>query len=606
MPWRIPSGPLILFLYSNVIFLGRCGVGAGSAFPRAPDQVVSSCGSPLRGALLELAAVLALQTLGGDPESAYVTAVCAGGYALGLELAGNRARLVKRGAHFGLVLLLLGLLAALWTVAVLALAWLLPMRPAAGAFPLVWGAISAVPGVLWASAVLVLLVYWWRRPGSLLVPSLAGLAGAGVLALGLAAVQVIPAAELIAQSGRAAGSDLHDIYAFSLEPIRFAELIWPNVFGTLFAGNRFWLPLATPLRFVGKMWVPSLYLGGLTLVLALGAIGFRGGPPWRGWMSAVAIVSLLASMGEFTSPIGWARSAPALAARIGPHDPLDSAPGRLDGTLRDGDGGVYWALATALPGFRQFRYPSKLLSFTALALSALAGIGWDRLRSGRRQRPAALAAGLLVIGVLALTVVTTQHGQIVAAFRASPEALALSIHGPLDAPGTVAELQGALIQGSIVYAIALVLALRGVRLGAGAATVALAVLSADLALANAQYVFTVDQQLLDQTPRVVELITRAEHTAKPPLPGPFRVHRLPLWQPFAWYRRSSPDRVAEVVAWERDTIQPNYGVRSGIQFTYTLGVTGLEDYIKFFKAFSRPHSMPARLGRSRGSPAARR
>ena len=421
---------------------------------------------------------------------------------------------------------------------------------------------------------------------------LAGLAGAGFLALALAAVQVIPAVEFIAQSGRAAGGDFHDIYPFSLEPTRAAELIWPNVFGTLFAGNRFWLPMATPLRFVGKMWVPSLYLGGLTLVLALGAIGFRGGPAWRGWMSAVAIVSLLASMGEFTSPIGWARAVPALAAEIGPNDPVDPGPGRLDEKLRDGDGGVYWALATVLPGFRQFRYPSKLLSFTALALAALAGMGWDRLWIGAGRRPAVLAAGLFVLSLVALALVTGLQGPIISAFQVSPEARAPSVHGPFDArPGTGGKPRSRwpLGHGAVVYAITWILTLRRFRSGAPAAALALAALSADLALANAQYVFTVDQKLLEQTPKVVELIAQAERTARSPRPGPFRVHRLPLWQPLAWYQRSSRTRVAEGrCPGARTRIQPNYGVRSRIQYTYTLGVAGLHEYMNFFRSVALP------------------
>jgi hypothetical protein len=575
-------GAPILFLYSNVIFL----VGAAWA-PlgfRGADRWLRL---GRRWGLLELAAVLALQTLGGDPESAYLTGVCAGGYAFGLNRARNLALLQTRRAPLWLVALLLGLIVVVWTVAVLELARHLPASPAAK-LDLVWTWISWAPAAFWVGAGLVLLIRWWRQPQSPLVPMLAGLVGAAVLAVGLAAVAIIPALEFISQTGRAAGSDLHDIYAFSLEPLRAAELIWPNVFGTLFSGNRFWLPIATPLKFVGKMWVPSLYLGGLTLVLALGSLGFRGGPPWRGWMSAVAIVSLLASMGEFTSPIGWARYAPSISGQIGPHDPLDSGAARPDGKLRDGDGGIYWSFARILPGFRQFRYPSKLLSFTSLALSALAGIGWDGLRNRRCQRPVVLAAGLLVIGLLAMTIVTSQQARIVTAFKESPEAQALSIHGPLDVLGTIAVLQWSLLHGSIVYAVALLLALRGGRHGGAAAAVALAVLCADLALANARFIFTVDQQVLEQTPRVVKVIGRAERTAKTPSPGPFRVHRLPLWQPLAWYRRSSPDRVAEVVAWERDTIQPNYGVRSGIQYTYTMGFTSLHDYIQFFLAVSRP------------------
>jgi hypothetical protein len=511
-------GAPILFLYSNVVFL----VGAAWA-PlgfRGADQWLR-LGWP-RG-LLELAVVLALQSLGGDPESAYLTGVCAGGYAVGL--GGKQALLGE------------------------------------------------------------------RRPGSRFVAMLAGLAAAAVLALGLAAVQVIPALEFIGQSDRATGSRFHDIYAFSLEPVRALELIYPNVFGTLFAGNRFWLPLATPLPFVGKMWVPSLYLGGLTLVLALAAVGFSGGPSWRGWLSAVAVVSLAGSMGEFTGPVGWARSVPGLEARLGPHDgDSEDAARPDDGRLRDGDGGVYWVLASTLPGFRQFRYPSKLLSFTALALCALAGAGWDRLRSGHNRRPAVLAGCFLAVSVLGLMATTAAQPAIVAAWRASPEARAVSVHGPFDPQGAVAELQRALAQGTIVYSGVLLLVVWGRRRHALAAGAALVLLAVDLGLANTRYVFTVDQQLLDQRPRVVDLIERDQRAAALSPARPFRVHRLPLWQPLAWYRRGDGNRVAEVVAWERDTIQPAYGVRWGVQYTYTLGVTGLDDYLRFFETRSRPLS----------------
>ncbi len=38
-------------------------------------------------------------------------------------------------------------------------------------------------------------------------------------------------------------------------------------------------------------------------------------------------------------------------------------------------------MTTVLPGFRQFRFPAKLFTFTALGLAALAGLGWDDLRA---------------------------------------------------------------------------------------------------------------------------------------------------------------------------------------------------------------------------------
>ncbi len=72
---------------------------------------------------------------------------------------------------------------------------------------------------------------------------------------------------------------------------------------------------------------------------------------------------------------------------LGPVDVLGDMPIRRDGFLRDGDGSVYWWLATLLPGFTQFRYPAKLFTYTSLAVAALAGIGWDRIALvGRIER----------------------------------------------------------------------------------------------------------------------------------------------------------------------------------------------------------------------------
>ena len=63
-----------------------------------------------------------------------------------------------------------------------------------------------------------------------------------------------------------------DIYAYSLPPFRALEWLWPNVSGTLDRGNRFWIE-TYPRRHSEDFWVPSLYLGAFTLVLACGSAG---------------------------------------------------------------------------------------------------------------------------------------------------------------------------------------------------------------------------------------------------------------------------------------------------------------------------------------------
>jgi hypothetical protein len=570
-------GAPILFLYSNIIFL----VGAAWT-PLAFRAIDRWLRLGKRGGLLELAAVLALQTLGGDPESAYITGICAGGYALGLAwLEGKRARVPARPGRVSLVL---GLAAFLWIIAALVLARFLPDFRVSQIKPLArW----AVPGI-WVVAGVLLIARWLRRPGSRLAPMLSGLAASAALGAAIASVQVIPALEFVGQSERVGESGLHDVYGFSLEPARVIELIWPNVYGTLFAGNTFWLPMVTTVKVLGKAWVPSLYLGGLTIVLALSSFGCRAGPPWRCWLSAIVIVSLVASMGEHTSPVRWARTQPALAAQIGPRDPDDETGLRLDGKLKDGDGGVYWSLASLFPGFRQFRYPSKLLSFTALALAGLAGMGWDRLMAGGARRANAIAAALLLLSLAALIFVTSQHDRIVSALKQTPAGQALSLFGPHDAAGAVAAMQLALAQGAAVYVCALVLGMNRSRMPGLAGAFALLLLTADLAVANARLVLSVPQEVMDQTPRVVERIERAGRAAKSPMRGPFRVHRLPIWEPLAWYRQASMNRISQIVAWQRDTILPKFGLRYGTQYTYTQGIAGIPQYMRFFEAVTRP------------------
>ena len=585
-------GAPILFQYCNIIYLVGAawtpwGMGAIDRWARLGRR--RSC--------LGLGVVLAMQTLGGDPESSYILGFCAGGYALGL--ARLRGRLKPVPMRWWPIALLTVAVAIAWIVATLACAaWLPrfrvrlgPERPPLAFAWMAWARLGIV--LAWGVGGAVLLRRDWRRgrPAGL-TTMLGGLAGAAVLAVALASAQLLPVLEFTGQSGRAAGEGPHDIYPFSLEPVRLAELVWPNVFGTSFAGNRSWLALVPPSRSHDKIWAPSLYLGGLTLLLALGAFGFRDGPPWRGWLTAIAVVSLFASLGTYTSPIWWARFDPEFARSIGPHDPKNVTSIRLDGFLRDGDGGFYWFLSTVVPGFRQFRFPSKLLSFTALALAGLSGLGWDRLTRGEgRARRLRLATILLLVSGAAFLAATVYRGWFVAVLGAQPAARSGSLFGPLDVEGAFGETRFALGQAVVVFAFGLFLTLRGARRPGWAGAVALVVLTADLGLANSRYVLTLPQALMERTPKAVRLLEAAER--EKPSDGPFRIHRMPIWNPMFWSARASPDRVRDFVQWERDSIQPKYGISPyHYQYTMTLGVAELYDYEWFFGGFLRTIDEP--------------
>jgi hypothetical protein len=446
-----------------------------------------------------------------------------------------------------------------------------------------------------------------------------GLAVSAVLAVALGAVQLLPVIEFTQQTVRAAGGGPHDIYPFSLEPHRVLEMAWPNVGGIQYEGNSYWAEVLRIPGVILKMWVPSLYLGVLTAVLGVSALTFSKGPPWRVWLSAIFVVSLLASFGKYTSPIWLTRVAIAtsnspllagLAAGLGPADAFDTAPIREDGFLRDGDGGFYWWLATFLPGFRQFRFPAKLFTFSSVALAALSGSGWDRMSGGRTRAPsprptndepestddgprtkddgprtkgiAILLAVLLVATLVVFAAVLCKREPILAVFRANP---GNGTFGPFDAAKAYRAIQSALAQGGIVLAAGLALT-RLVRITPRAAgALALIVMTMDLAQANSRIVLTVPQSFFERKPEVLRIIENEERAR--PAPGPFRIHRMPLWNPLGWNMNRSKERVLELVSWERDTLQPKYGINLGVEYTHTIGVAELYDYEWYFNPFLR-------------------
>lgn len=546
-------GAPILFLHCNVVYL----VGA-AWMPLGLREADRWLRAGRRPAIPGLAAVLALQVLGGDPQAAYLTALASGGYALGLGWAdrpGSRpvARLGPKlaGAVVG------------WSVLAIAAA---PWLPASRSLTF-----EAVRIAAWLAVGAVVVVRCRRdAPGRRLLARLGGLIAAGVLGLALSGAQTVPALEQAWRSVRASEVSPLDEYAgrYELEPIRAVEWVWPNVFGPFFDAPRYWLQLLPP-RGDHSIWVPSLYLGGLATCLALGAFGFRGGPPWRAWLSALAVAGVLASLGTATSPLAW-WSGPAASGTGG--DPA-----------RRGVGGVYWALTTLLPAFGAFRFPAKLLSVTTLALAALAGLGWERITSGRSTRARAIAVALLVASVTALILSLAGRTALVAALAARAERPDV-LFGPRDVPGAVDALQQSLLHGSLALAGAVALLAVAPRRPRVAGPAALVALTVDLALANSGLVLTVPQSEFDAVSKGLEAIREAERAE--PTGGPFRVHHLGYWAPPGWSESGSPDRWREWVARERDTLVPLHGITRGVEYTYTAeSATQSYDYWLFFRPF---------------------
>jgi hypothetical protein len=568
-----------------------------------------------------------MQLLGGEPQSAYFLGLAGLGYAAGLAWERAAARRRAARAEMGresrptsawlLAASCIGL-AILWSAASLALGcWVphfrehkLPPKP----LPWMWIVPTLVTGA-WGVAGLGFL-HRWRRHGWRLPLGLAwlGLAGAAGLAVAVSAAQLLPVLEFTQRTARAAEGGPHEIYPFSLEPSRLAGLVWPNVLGNAFDGNTSWSELVRPPGSVAHVWVPSIYLGALTLVLGLGTLSLRRAAPWRVWLSIIVLISVCGSLGEYTSPI-WATRALAegqrpysrklpdhspghreitidlakisptlrpLIRELGPLDPDDTTPVRQDDFLRDGDGSLYWLMTTVLPGFRQFRYPAKLFTLTSLGLAALAGIGWDTLGRGGSRRITVLTSIFLTISIVLFSAALAFRRAFLAVLGATN---IVSIYGPSDSNGAYESLARGLFQGSVVLALGLL----AFRMAAGrprtAGLLVLLVSTADLALANRRFVLTVPQSAFEGKPEVLRVLEEAERAE--PSPGPYRIHRLPSWDPVHWSRAGSPDRSLEIVKWERDTLQPKYGLPLGVEYAHIMGVAELYEYEWYYGGFPR-------------------
>jgi hypothetical protein len=591
-------GAPILFQYCNIIYL----IGA-AWLPLGVCAVDRWVRLGRRSGLLELTIVLAMLVLGGDPQIAYLLGLIAVGYSWGIVW--SRSRPIERrekseARSFGSRLLLgVGVVVAFlaWFAITVALAQWLPTFRAPGkpAPPLVWmvwvpPAVTAIAGLIAVVLTIYWAVRWWKTGArSPLGVMWFGLACAAALAISVTAAQLLPVVEFTQRTARAAEGGTHEIYVFSVEPYRLIEMIWPNILGETFSGNTYWgqiirLPGSRP-----KVWVPSLYAGGLTLVLALGSLAFRHGPPWRVCFSVIVVISVLGSLGSYTSPI-WATRAvasylksdalDAWISKLGVLDPADATPIRLDGHLRDGDGGFYWWLSTVLPGFRQFRFPAKLFTLTNLALAALAGVGWDRALTGRARGIGILFAALAGLSLFAVGATLWSRTSIVATFQGLE---GTTLFGPFDAAGGYRSLLKSLVQGAVVFTLGTLLVLSARRRPTLAGAAAVILMTVDLAVANAQFVLTVPQSLFDTKPEIAKIIEQAER--EKPNPAPYRVHRMPIWSPLGWQSIPSKDRVFELVKWEHDTVQPKHGINNGITYTYTMGVAELYDYEWYFNGF---------------------
>ena len=350
-------------------------------------------------------------------------------------------------------------------------------------------------------------------------------------------------------------SHQEDVYQFSVGPWRLAELLWPNVGGRQFPVHRRWLDV---LPAEGRVWVPSLYMGLVPLVLALSALRFRRAEGRIVWWSWSVVLAVLAAFGWFGP--GWLLHELHAASGGDPARPWLVGPPC---------GGVYWLFSVLLPGYVYFRYPAKLFSIAALGLSLLAAEGWDKAISGdvaRTRRWLVRLAGLSLLGAGVAAGIRPWWPQWLASVRPDP------VFGPLDAMGAASDLGLALLQTAAVGLAAWWL-LR--RLGGRCVLPALLLLTAvDLGLANRWMVATApasDWQTGSPLAERVRQDARRDSST-------FRVYRDPFLAPLSWQQRSSADRLAESLRWDCRTLAPKHNLSTGVRLTDVAGTMMVYDY----------------------------
>ncbi len=213
-----------------------------------------------------------------------------------------------------------------------------------------YGLLLAGAYALWRSVTGAL---HWRQ----MLGALALIGGAVMLGIGLAAVQLIPTAELMRHSQRAEGVDYHTALSYSFWPWHLLTFTMPDFFGS---------PASGDYHGYGAYWEDAVYVGLLTLLWAIRAL-------WRWQSERNSLIPLRRAVPFYVAIIP-----PTLILALGWNTPL-----------------FPW-LFEHIPTFNLFHAPARWMLLIVFVLCVLGGIGAHRWHVG--ERGAAWARRLIVGG----------------------------------------------------------------------------------------------------------------------------------------------------------------------------------------------------------------
>jgi hypothetical protein len=146
----------------------------------------------------------------------------------------------------------------------------------------------------------------WRAKGGRTLRSLRRLVGIALItaaALGVGAVQSLPAIDHVRDSARSRPFEFGLVSAWSMPPAKIAELVYPNILGHVSVNRVMWYWGGGLYTGMGSPFLFSIYIGLFAIALAVGG-GFariRGG-----WLVAILCAgSLLIALGGHTPLLKW-------------------------------------------------------------------------------------------------------------------------------------------------------------------------------------------------------------------------------------------------------------------------------------------------------------
>lgn len=509
-------GGSVLFQYCNIVFL----VGA-AWLPLAielSDRMIAGASS---WAAAGFGLVLAVIVLGGDPQMAYNAGLLALVRAC-LEPRANRARWLARSV-------LPRLLAAVSIAGAVA---------AIQIFPTIEVSRLSARAMYDSPRNIYEVAEYLADPSERATTWYAGLVG-----------------QQASRHGR-------QVYSFSLDPWRAVELLWPNVLGRPFPMDRRWVGA---LGYESQLWAASLYLGLAPLVLALSAWSLRRAAPTEvRFCSWMVLLGALGSLGVFG--LAW------LVGLVFGGSELVGIGGEV--------GGLYWFLATFLPGYIQFRYPAKLFGFATLGFAILAAHGWDRAWKDSPTQLVKVLWGIAAVSLLCLVGVIACRG---IAESYVPRHEASQLVGPFDGGGAWRDAVTALLHTSVVAACTAIL----LRWGGGGKvhlrfpqSLALCLTALDLAIAQPPLVLFAPSEAWRVEPAIVGSL--------PPHPEGYRIFRPTGPLPAAWTQTRSTTRYVECLEWSRQTLSPKYPLPLHLAVVEASSTIAVADY-QVLLDWSRKH-----------------